>query len=486
MGGSQVSAGEAMLNRHGIPTFPYPDTAARIFCLMWRYSYNLGALYETPALVGAGTDLDRRRRVGAVMEEVRRAGRTLLTEPEAKTVLAAYGIPVVETRLADSEAAAAQAAAAIGYPVVLKLFSATIVHNTDVGGVELNLGDEAAVRRAYRDIESSVEQKAGPGHFRGVTVQPMVASSGYELIIGSTLDPQFGPVLLFGLGGQLVEVFKDHALALPPLNTTLARRLMEQTQVFRALSGVRGRRPVDLSLLEQVLVRFSELAIENRLLKEIEINPLFVSGEKLIALDARAVLYPREVHEDQIPAPAIRPYPAQYAGSWTAREGLALTIRPIRPEDEPLMVKFHQTLSESTVYLRYFHMLSLGYRVSHERLTRICFIDYDREMALVAIYHNPASGEESILPVGRLTKLHGVNEAEVALVVADAFHRRGIGTELLRRLVEIGRQEKLDRIVADMLPDNFAMQHLCQKLGFRMDRSSNGTTVHAVLDLSTS
>ncbi len=484
MGGAQVSAGEAILNRNNIPTFAYPDTAARVFHSMWRYTYNLRGLYETPALVSDS----RPAREGVetatrIVQAAASASRTILTEPEAKELLKAYDIPVVETRLARNEDDAVKVAGEIKYPVVLKVFSETITHKTDVGGVRLHLADENVVRHAYREIESSVKEKAGPGHFLGVTVEPMVMASGYELILGSALDPQFGPVLLFGLGGQLVEVFKDHALALPPLNTTLARRLMEQTQIYRALNGVRGRKAVDLKTLEELLVRFSQLVVENHWVKEIEINPLLASGEGLMALDARAVLHPQEVLEDQLPKLAIRPYPSQYAASWAAKDGGRFSIRPIRPEDEPLMVKFHQALSESTVYMRYFHMLSLGHRVSHERLTRICFIDYDREMALVAVDQGSHAGDESIVGVGRLTKIAGANEAEVAVVVTDSFQRRGIGTELLRRLLEIGHDERLDRIVADILAGNYAMQSLCQRLGFSLNRSADGSLIRAMINL---
>jgi acetyltransferase len=486
MGGAQVSAGESILSRNNIPTFAYPDTAVRIFHSMWRYTYNLRGLYETPALVpDNGSGLDRRRKASAIVETARTAGRTILTEPEAKELLRAYGIPVVETRVAGNEDDAAKAAGRLGYPVVVKLFSHTITHKTDVGGVRLHLESESAVRQAYREIESSVREKAGPDDFLGVTVQPMVSTSGYELIIGSTLDPQFGPVLLFGLGGQLVEVFKDHALALPPLNTTLARRLMEQTQIYKALKGVRGRKPVDLEALEELLVRFSQVVVEQRAIKEIEINPLLASGDGLVALDARAVLHPQNISDDQIPKLAICPYPAKYV-SYVAKDGLRLTIRPIRPEDEPLMATFHRTLSESTVYMRYFHMLSLGQRVSHKRLTRICFIDYDREMALVAVQKDSSTGNESIVGVGRLTKIQGANDADVALVVADSFHRRGIGTELLRRLVEVGRDERLDRITADVLGENYPMQRVCEKLRFSLTRGPDGTTFHATIRLGAS
>jgi acetyltransferase len=296
----------------------------------------------------------------------------------------------------------------------------------------------------------------------------MIKLDGYELIVGSSLDPQFGPVLLFGTGGQLVEVYKDRSLGLPPLNTTLARRMMERTKIYEALKGVRGRAPVDLVAMEQLLVRFSQLVVEQRWIKEIDINPLLVSSEKLIALDARVVLYDASVQEEQLPRLAILPYPAQYVKPWTLSDGTPVTIRPIRPEDEPLIVKFHETLSEESVYCRYFHLMKLQTRVSHERLTRICFIDYDREMALVADYKDQQTGEHTILGVGRLSKSHAHNEAEFSLLVSDRFQGRGLGTELLRRLLEVGREEKLDRITAEILPDNQVMQHLCKKLGFSL------------------
>jgi acetyltransferase len=484
MGGVQVAAGEAILNATNIPTFPYPDTAARAFHYMWRYSYNLRGLYETPHLAAdEEKDALDRTLAAKIIQGVRATGRTLLTELESKQVLKAYGIPVVETRRASSEDEAAKLAAEMGYPVVLKLFSETVTHKTDVGGVRLNLQDEGAVRRAYRAIESSARDRAGAASFQGVTVQPMIRREGYEIILGSTLDPQFGPVLLFGLGGQLVEVFKDRALALPPLNTTLARRMMEQTRIFAALQGVRGRKAVDLAGLEELMVRFSQLVVEQRPIKEVDINPLLASAEGFVALDARIVVHGRNVDEEQWPKLAIRPYPKQYVASWTMKDGTALTIRPIRPEDEPLMVGFHKTLSEGSVYMRYFHVLSLDIRVAHERLTRICFIDYDREIALVADRRNSDPDGHEIIGVGRLTKLPNTDEAEFAILVSDKFQGRGLGTELLRRLVEVARAEKLLRIKGEILPENLQMQAICRKLGFQLHHAASDSTVEASLGL---
>ncbi|HET7079762.1 MAG TPA: bifunctional acetate--CoA ligase family protein/GNAT family N-acetyltransferase [Chloroflexia bacterium] len=486
MGGEEIEPGEEVLRGANIPNFPYPDTAARMFNYMWRYNYNLRALYETPVLPGdAGSSMNRER-ARQILEAVRQEGRTLLTEVESKQLLAAYEIPVVETRVAGSEDEAVACAAAMGYPVVLKVYSTTITHKTDVGGVQLNLANEEEVRTAYRAIEESVRERAGAAHIQGVTVQPMIQWTGYEIIIGSSIDPQFGPVLLFGMGGQLVEVFKDRALALPPLNSTLALRMMERTRIYTALQGVRGRRPVDIAGLQHLLVRFSQLVVEQRLIKEIDINPLLASPDRLIALDARVVLYEPGVSAADVPPLAIRPYPLQYVQPWTAKDGTPLVIRPIRPEDEPLIVKFHEKLSEQTVYRRYFQHLRLSDRIRHERLTRICFNDYDREIALVAEHEDPATGERALVGVGRLSKSRTANDAEFAVLVADAYQRRGIGTELLRRLVQIGRDEKLSRITGEILIENSGMVRTSRNVGFQIRSHAGdmgGGTVEAYIDL---
>jgi len=231
---------------------------------------------------------------------------------------------------------------------------------------------------------------------------------------------------------------------------------MEQTKIYTALRGVRGRKPVNLAALEGLLVRFSQLVLEQRWIAEIDINPLLASPERLIALDARIVLHAPGVTPEQLPKAAIRPYPLRYVSNWTMKDGNVVTIRPIRPEDEPLMVKFHETLSDRSVYLRYFSSLSLSRRVAHERLLRICFGDYDREMVLVAEHTDAATGDRRIFGVGRMTKLHVGNEAEVAALVSDQYQKQGLGFELLRRIVDIARDEKLALASAEMLPTTMA------------------------------
>jgi acetyltransferase len=484
MGGKLMAEGVEILNDAGIPTFSYADTAARAFCYMWRYSYNLRALYETPSLaeeVEEGEILSAR--VSDALSRIRSTGRTVLTEVESKQILKQYGIPAVETSVARSPDEAAAIAKELGFPVVLKIYSETITHKTDVGGVKLNLPDEAAVRRAYFEIESAVHTKAGADDFQGVSVQPMIRLDGYELIVGSSIDPQFGPVILFGSGGQLVEIYGDRALALPPLNTTLAQRLIEQTKIYRALQGIRGRAPVNLEELRSILVRFGKLLVEQPAIKEIDINPLLAAADQIVALDARLILHSREIADENLPRPAIRPYPVKYIGSWTMKNGSQVTMRPIRPEDEPLIAKFHGTLSDRSVYLRYFHMERLSTRVAHERLIQKCFIDYDRELALVADFENLQTHEHEILGVGRLTKLRGDEAAEVAVLIGDPYQGLGLGTELVRRLIAAARDEKLQQIIAHILPENAGMRALAERFGFQIRPAEDPSVVVAVLDL---
>ncbi len=469
MGGASVARSEEILNAAGIPTFPFPDTASRAFAYMWHYSDNLRALYETPELTETSVD---RKAAEAVLQSAHSEIRALLTEQESKKLLAAYAIPATRTELAESEDRAAELAAEIGFPVVVKLHSRTITHKTDVGGVELDLHDEPGVRAAWKRIQAKAA-----GQFEGVTVQPMIrGTDGYELILGSSTDPQFGPVLLFGWGGQLVEIFRDRALGLPPLTSTLARRMMERTKIYKALAGVRGRAPVDRSVLEQILIRFSQLISEVPRIKEADINPLLASPGAILALDARIVLHDWNIPDQDLPRTTIRPYPSAYVEKWTARDGSSINIRPIRPEDEPKMVRFHESLSDRSVYLRYFHHMQLSSRVTHERLTRICFIDYDREMVLAA-----ESAQAEIIAVGRLTRERGSADAEFALLVSDAWHAQGLGTELLRRLISLARHEGIVRVFGDILAENHAMHDICRQLGFDMHYSIADGVVKASL-----
>jgi acetyltransferase len=293
----------------------------------------------------------------------------------------------------------------------------------------------------------------------------MVRLDGYELILGSHVDPQFGPVLLFGAGGQLVEVFRDTALSLPPLTTTLARRVIERTRIAKALHGVRGRPPLDLARLEQILVRFSQLVVESPRIAEIDINPLLASADSLIALDARVILHPASVSDDQLPKPVIRPYPIEYIAETTGRGGQRVTIRPIRADDEPRMVEFHRNLSDRTVQLRYMHTVSLAHRIAHERLRSICFTDYNRDLVFVAIGEQTAF-QGQILAVGRLSRLSHENGAEIGMLVRDDRQQKGLGGAMLAHLLKVAAAEKIGFVRAIMLPTNEGMRRLATGYDF--------------------
>jgi acetyltransferase len=469
MGRSDAVEGTASLTRFGIPTFPYPDTAARMFCHMWRYNENLHNLYETPVAIPdtIKDEVAGRAEVEAIITAARKENRTTLSEIESKHILEAYHIPTIPAQLAVTLEEALQCADGISYPVSIMAHIRGNIRSAEYCGEKNNLLDERALRAAYLEIAESISNQIGKGNFLGVTVQPSTFWEGIELIIGSSVDPQFGPILMFGSGGKLVESYNDRSITLPPLNTTLARRMVERTRIFGALANNKICGGVDLEELERLLVRFSRLVVEQRWIKEIDINPVLASPEGLVALHARMVLHDPSVAEENLPQLAIRPYPTHYLGQWFAKDETSVIIRPIRPEDEPLVVKYHETLSERSVYFRYLHMLSLNQRIEHDRLTKICFIDYDREIALVIDYEDPETKEHQILGIGRLSKVYGTNEAEFAILISDNQQGRGYGKELLLRLIQIGRDEKLEKIVGYIHPENMDMQRVCERVGFK-------------------
>jgi acetyltransferase len=469
MGAKSVEKGDKILTEMGIPVFAFPDIACKTFASMWQYQHNLSGIYEIPSAVHADemACLIEHGAVLKILEKALSEGRSILDEVESKEILEAYEIPCTPTKVAKEPLEAARLAKEMGFPVVLKIYSHTITHKTDVGGVKLNLQSAKEVEKAYHEIYESVKRLAGEEHFQGVTVQPMIKLNGYELILGSTIDEQFGPILLFGSGGQLVEVYKDRALALPPLTTTFAKAMMERTKIYEALKGVRGRKGIDLERLEQILVSFSNLVVEQPWIKECDINPLLCKEDEIIALDGRVILHDAKMKKEDLPSPAIRPYPTQYVESWRLKDQSAVTIRPIRPEDERSMIQFHKDLSQETVRLRYLKALHYDERVAHSRLLRICFNDYDREIAILV------ERDQEILGVIRMTKIPGTKDATFALIVKDQWQNQGIGSKLMEKLLEIARKEKIERIVAYILQENFQMQKLCKRFGFNLKAEDN-------------
>lgn len=484
MGGESVREGAEILSHAQIPVFEYPDDAAMTFATMWRYSLNLQSLYEMPGIDPKIVEEEEDtylagepRQTRDLLHKVEKEGRALLNEFESKQILEDYQIPVVKTLIAKNSEEAVEMARELKFPVVLKLFSQTITHKTDVGGVKLSLQSDEQVKKAFEEIQRSVSEKVGKEHFEGVTVQQMIKHNGYELILGSSTDPQFGPVLLFGSGGQLVEVFKDRALAIPPLNFNLARQLMQKTKIYEALKGVRGRKSINLAKLEEILINFSLLIIENPRIKECDINPLMASEDQLIALDARIVLHDWNIPNDELPRLAIRPYPFNYILNTQLKNGKHITMRPILPEDESLMIKFHRELSEHSVRQRYFAFMSLDQRVAHERLLRICFNDYDRQWAIAAVIEE--KGKKQIIGIGRLLRIPGLPRAQFKLIIADAFHGLGLGTHFLKHLLYIAKHEKIEVVDGFILSENTGMLNICKKLGFKTHPEKDPAIIHA-------
>jgi acetyltransferase len=474
MGGSDVRDGKRVLSESGIPAFDSPEAAIQAFLDMVQYRRNQESLYERPEALPQDAAPDPKR-VQHIIANVRKSGRTLLTEIEAKAVLAAYGIPATPTAGATSADQAVTAANRIGYPVVLKLLSETITHKTDVGGVQLNLTNEQAVRDAFDIIQKNLAKHHPGTALEGVTVQPMIQDKGFELIIGSSVDAQFGPVILFGSGGILVEVLKDSALALPPLNRTLAHRLIERTQIYKALKGVRGQKPVNIAALEAMLAHFSQLLCDCPDILEVDMNPVLASPERIVAVDARILLCPPNAPRPKL---AIHPYPNQYTAPFQLNDGTKFIIRAIRPEDEPLLIELHAGHSEHTIRMRFFSMVKT---LSRDSLIRLCHLDYDREIALVAIQKD--NGRERICGVSRFYIDPEPMSAEFAVVVGDAWQGKGLGLHLMQRLIEVAKDKKVKELNGTVLRENTGMLQLTDQLGFSREDSDDAGVVKIRLPL---
>jgi acetyltransferase len=475
IGGQAVRAGREIFNRAGIPTFDTPERAVRAFLDLYRYSKNLEMLQEIPPKLPSRMEFARDAAARLIQESLSR-GVSLLNEVDAKMLLAAYGIPVTRTEVARSRKEAEQVAEGIGFPVVMKILSNEIVHKSDVGGVRLGLRTRAEVGLSFEQMTASLVGPPPGDRIDGVTLQPMIENIDFELILGSKKDRDFGPVILFGMGGMATEILQDRALALPPLNRLLARRLMEETRVYRLLQGYRNRQPADLDHLEEILIRLSQLVTDFPEIEELDINPMVISGGKAVAVDARVLV-------GSAPALAplhmvISPYPNQHE-SWVSVEGgLDLFVRPIRPEDAPLMTELFQSLSQRSVYFRFFAPLR---QFPHSMLARFTQIDYDREIALVAIQEREA--EEKMLGVARVIPGHNRKSGEFAVLVGDPWQGKGIGAQLLKRCLALAKKMGLQQVNGIVLAENTHMLALGRKLGFKVRRAPDSTEYDLTIDL---
>jgi acetyltransferase len=472
IGYDSVEEANSIFSQNSIPTFTTPEQATKTYLYMYQYKRNLELLYETPEEVPVDA-MAPKRPLMVILRNAAQENRELLTEAEAKRFLEYYNFPVVKTRVATTQDEAVRLAAETGYPVVLKILSPQIVHKTDAGGVVLDLNNEAEVREAYDRIIEKAKQYDPGAEIQGVTVQKMIKKTGYEVILGAKRDPLFGPVVLFGMGGVGVELFKDFSLGLPPLNQTLVRRMMEETKVYQLLKGYRNVPPANIKLLEEIMVLFSQLLVDFPQLSEVDINPLFINETEAYAFDARILVDKQKVFEKLDPHQhlVISPYPKKYEQLWTMRDGRQVLLRPIKPEDEPLWEEMFESFSEESIRYRFFQIIK---DTPHETRVRYCNIDYDREIAIVPELTDK-DGKRKILGVVRVGIEPDGKAGEIAFIVADPWQCQGLGTKMVDYAIEIAKDMKLEKLYAIMLLDNLRAINLMKKMGFTITYSEDNT-----------
>jgi acetyltransferase len=460
MGGGHVEEGIEILNRKGIPTYATPERAVRSFMYLNNYTRNLEMLQEIPSQLPHAAGADERAARKLIEEGLARDGN-ILTEIESKSLLGFFGIPVNRTEVASSLEDALRLAPELGYPLVMKIHSPDITHKTEAGGVKVGLRSDDGVRKAYGEIMKSAGEYAPEARLEGVTLQRMIENPDAEILLGAKRDPNFGPVILFGMGGIFAEIMGDRALGLPPMNQTLARRLMEGTRVFRILTGYRNRPAADLPLLERMIVSLSHLLVDFPEISELDMNPVIVKDGRPWAVDARVVVSASDVGSPE--HLVIRPYPEQYEFREITRGGLDLHIRPIRPEDAPLLLELFDSLSERSRYLRFFSALKA---LSRDMLVRFTQVDYDRHIALVGLLQE--DGRERMIGVARIMSDPDRNRAEFAVAVGDPWQGKGAGRKLLERGLDVAREYGIREIRGEVLAENKAMLRLGRELGFRI------------------
>ena len=462
VGGVDMQKGRDIFNQAGIPTFGTPERAVRAFMDIYRFSKNIEMLQQIPSRLPRRPEYDRETAKKLIREGLG-TPHYLLTEIEAKALLSSYGIPVNRMEKAVTKKEVVQRAQNIGFPVVMKINSRDITHKSDANAVFLNLKNEKEASFAFDKIIWNAHAYNPKARIEGVTIQPMLTGHDHELILGVKKDRDFGPVILFGMGGVYAEVLLDRAIALPPLNRLLANRLMEKTKVYRLLKGYRNTKPANLQLLEETLIRLAQLVTDFSEIAELDINPLIVKGDQVCAIDARVLLEP-----SQTPAPlhlVISPYPDQYEEHTKTSTGIDIFVRPIRPEDAPLLVELFESLSPQSVYRRFFTPMK---RLPHSMLARFTQIDYDRHIALVALPDSEPG--EKMLGVARAIIGRNLKEAEFSVVVSDPWQGKGIGAALLQRCLSIAKERGIENVMGTVLAENTQMLALGKRLGFKIKK----------------
>lgn len=465
-----------ILRSEGIPAFRTPEEAVSTFMSMYSYTRNLELLYQTPEELSLELPFPT-----FLKETLRRAfceGRRVLSLPESLRFLEAYKIPTLKTLVARTPEEASALSSELGYPVVLKALSPQFTHKSEIEGVVLNVCSQSESFDLFGELANRVKNASAIAEFQGVIIQPMVRRKGFELFIGSKRDPEFGSVIIFGMGGTAAGLLRDTSVGFPPLNQVLARQLMEDTEICK--HAISGRHPFNLSLLEEVLVKFSQLVIDFPEIEEMDINPLIVDESSAVAVDARIVIdtdrIRREVadHREHL---VIASYPNKYVAIRELKNDVQVLLRPIKPEDEGRFNELFRSLSEETRRFRFFEIIK---ELSHETLTRYCNLDYDREIAIVAELQN---GRRKIIGAVRLILEPDRKSGEYAILVGDLWQSLGLGSKLMDHIVDIAKDMHLERIYGYVIRDNYKMMNLCSKKGFDVE-TVDDQTVKISLTLS--
>lgn len=472
MGGARIAGAVDLLNRAGIPTYETPERAVKAFLYLREYAENLAALTQVPPKLSRDLSFDR----DLARDLIRRTpDGDFMSDPDCKTVLEAYGLPVLQARMAATEDEAAAMAAEMGYPLAMKLFSPDITHKTEAGGVHLDLRSETDVRRAFQHITASAAAFRRDARITGVILQPYLAHADYEILMGAKQDPSFGPVLLFGSGGIFAEVNRDRALGLPPFNRLLADRLMAATRIHRVLKGYRNRPPADMEQLQEMVLRLSQLLMDFPEIGELDMNPVLVKDGRCVVVDARLrVSHTGKVSPTHL---VISPYPAEQEKTAGLKDGSEVFVRPVRPEDAPMFRAFFDILSPTSIYYRFFTPIR---EPKPEMLARFTQIDYDREVALVAL--GKEDGDDAMMGVARVIGDADAKNGEFSVLVGDPWHGKGIGAMLLQDCLDIARKRGFRTITGYVLPENRGMLSLGRKLGFSSRRDPDGGEIELTLN----
>jgi len=476
MGANLVREGRQRFAKEGIPQFSSPEAGVDAFGYLACYRRNQKALLQAPAPLSKHREPDVE---GArlIIEHAMGERRYTLSNAEAKAVLKAFHIPASPSINVNSAADALIAAEGVGLPVAMKINSPDITHKSDVGGVRLNIREPRSVRAAFREMMDSVTAQSPEARVTGVTIEPMIERPhAREIMIGIAHDPVFGPVVSFGAGGTAVEIFADSQVALPPLNEYLSRDLIRGTRAARFLKQFRNLPEADVAKLTDVLQRVSEIACELPEVRELDINPLLVDEDGVIAVDARVVVAPPKTSTAHYGHMAIHPYPPELETTWQLPDGSDVSVRPIRPEDAEIEQDFVKNLSAESKYFRFMQSMA---ELTPLMLARFTQIDYDREMALIAV-KNEHKPDAHILGVVRYVSNPDKQSCEFALTVADDWQKKGIGRQLMQRLMTVARDRGIEIMEGEVLSNNSKMLRLCERLGFRTAHNADEPDVVAV------